>query len=93
MRPVAGRFGRSFAASSVAAMRTIPVRGPNNVGKRRKRLQNRSYNEESAENRERSVKYQFAFIRYVPSSIQVSWVTELTNHKELASDQPRMQNE
>jgi hypothetical protein len=33
MRPVAGRFERSCAASSVAAMRTIPVRGRNNVGK------------------------------------------------------------
>jgi len=42
MRPVAGRFGRSCAASSVAAMRTIPVRGRNNVGKD-------GYNEEAAE--------------------------------------------
>jgi hypothetical protein len=33
MRPVADRFGRSCAASSVATTRTIPVRRRNNVGK------------------------------------------------------------
>ena len=49
MRPVAGRFGRSCAASSVAAMRTIPVRGRNNVGKDGNACQHRSYNEEAAE--------------------------------------------
>ena len=38
MRPVAGRFERSCAASSVAAMRTIPVWGRNNVGKGGRRV-------------------------------------------------------